>query len=288
MFRREWIAAALAASLAGCFYPADRGRALEARVDRLTRDSEAHKGQLEDAERKLRETLPRIDEKVAEVTRALESLDRASRRSEADSAVQLQKTIEDVAQLRGQMDLYLHKIGELEAQLGRTQAELEGRLASLQGPEAQRAAEARRKAEELERPTDKRQFLSLADQKAKAGEGLVARQLYGEFLKKWPKDPLTGDAHFGLGELFFAEDRCREALFEYGKVIQEHPRSGSAPKAYLRSSECFRKLKMAAEAKLALEELVKAHPKSDAATTARARLAELEPKKAPPPKKGKR
>ena len=44
-------------------------------------------------------------------------------------------------------------------------------------------------------------------------------------MKKWAKDALIGEAHYGLGETFFTEDKCREALFEYGKVIQDYAKS---------------------------------------------------------------
>ena len=88
-----------------------------------------------------------------------------------------------------------------------------------------------------------------------------------------------GEAHFALGELFFGEQKCREALYEFGKVIQDFAKTKSAPVSYLRSSECFKQLKMNDESRLALEELVKSFPKSDAAKTAKTRLAEL--RKAP-------
>ncbi|HSP78526.1 MAG TPA: tetratricopeptide repeat protein [Myxococcaceae bacterium] len=267
---------ALPLALSGCFYPADRGRTLESRMEKL----DARTAQLEEELRQTREqlasTLPRIDEKIAEVTRALESLDRAARRTGADIGVQLQKTVEDLAQLRGQVETYQHRIGELEAALARVDEDTQKRLLALKGEGALKEAEARKKAEELERPTDKKAFLALAQEKSKGGEVLLARQLYAEFLKKWPKDALSGEAHFGLGETYFAEDKCREALFEYGKVLQEYPKTASLPEAYLRSSDCFKKLKMKEESRLALEELVKSHPKSAAAKTARARLEELD------------
>jgi tol-pal system protein YbgF len=220
--------------------------------------------------------LPRIDEKIAQVSQALDSLDTASRRSGADIGIQLQKTVEDLAQLRGQVETYVYKIGELEAALARTNEDTDKRLLELKGEAALREAEARKKAEELKRPTDKKEFLALAQGKAKGGDAALARQLYNEFIKKWPKDPLVADAHFGLGEGYLAEDKCREALFEYGKLLQEYPKSESTPNAYLRSSECFKKLKMQEESRLALEELVKGYPKSDAAKTAKSRLAELD------------
>jgi tol-pal system protein YbgF len=262
--------------LSGCFYPAARGRALETRLDQLDASQAQIQAELKRTREQLDATLPLIDEKIAQVSKALDGLDKASRRSGADIGIQLQKTVEDLAQLRGQVETYVYKIGELEAALARTAEDTDKRLLALKGEEALKEAEARKKAEELKRPTDKKEFLALAQDKAKAGDVVLARQLYGEFLKKWPKDALVADAHFGLGESYFAEDKCREALFEYGKLLQEHPKAPSTPEAYLRSSECFQKLKMQDEARLALEELVKGYPKTDAAKTAKTRLAELD------------
>jgi tetratricopeptide (TPR) repeat protein len=182
---------------------------------------------------------------------------------------------------------------ELEAALGRLTQDAEKKQLAQQGVDAIKEAEAKKQAEAMQRPTDKKEFLALAQQKAKASELPLARQLYSEFMKKWAKDPLMGEAHFGMGETYFAEAKCREALFEYGKVLQDFPKTPSAPEAYLRSSECFTKLKMKEESRLALEELVKSHPKSEAAKTAKTRLTELDKaNKKPaapapaPPKKG--
>ncbi|RYZ35426.1 MAG: tetratricopeptide repeat protein [Myxococcaceae bacterium] len=281
--RRLVLFALLTAAVPGCFYPADRGRALEAKVDKLGADNARLSAELKEARDQLAATQPKIDEKVAQVTQALQSLDTAARRKDADIGVQFQKTVEDLSQLRGQVETYLYKIGELEAALGKNTEETNQRLLALQGADAVKEAEAKKKAEELQRPTDKKDFLALAQDKAKAGDVLIARQLYNEFVKKWPKDALVGEAHYGLGETYFSEAKCREALFEYGKVVQDFAKTASAPDAYLRSSDCFQKLKMKEESKLALEELVKSYPKSDAAKTAKTKLAELDKKAAPAP-----
>jgi tol-pal system protein YbgF len=273
---------ALPLAISGCFYPADRGRTLEARIEKIDATQAQLQKELTQTREQLAATLPLIDQKIAEVTKALQSLDTASRRSGADIGIQLQKTVEDLSQLRGQVETYLYKIGELETALARTSEDTEKRLLALKGDEALKEAEARKKAEELKRPTDKKEFLALAREKAQGGELVLARQLYSEFLKKWPKDALAAEAHFGLGETFFTEDKCREALPEYGRLLQDYPKAESTPNAYLRSSECFKKLKMQEESRLALEELVKGYPKSEAAKTAKARLAELDKaKKAP-------
>lgn len=275
-------------ALSGCFYPAERGRLIEARMDELV----AKNQELEEKQRKSEETvaamLPRIDAKIAEVSKALEGLDKAARRSDADISVQLQKTLEDLSNLRGEVETYVFRIGDLQAQLKKLSEDTDRKLIELKGAEEQKAAEARKKAEQLKRPTDRKEFLALADKKLEAKELEAARTLYGEWLKKWPGQEGVAQAHFGLGKTYEAEDRCREALFEYGQLIQQYPRSKLVPEGLLRSADCFRKLKMIDEAKLALEEVLKSHSKTPEAKVAKTKLAELNKKPAPAPKAPKK
>lgn len=266
------LASGVALLASGCFYPADRGRALESKLNQLANDNAQLSANLKDTQDKLAATQPKIDAKIAQVSQALESLDRAARRSDADIGVQLQKVIEDMAQLRGMVETYQHRIDELDANLKKLADDTDQRITQLQGQEAI----AKKKAEALQKPTEPKPFLALADEKLKANDLPLARSLYAEFLKKWPKDALVASAHYGLGETYFLEEKWREALFEYGKVMQEYPKSAVAPDAYLRASTSFQKLNMASESRLALEELLKSYPKSEAAKEAKARLAELD------------
>src|SRR5260370_1367388 len=94
--------AGLALAVAGCM-STSRGRALETRVDKLTSDNEQLTAQLKDVQEKLAATVPKIDAKIAEVAKALDSLDRASRRSGADAPVQLEKPIAHRALRRGRV-----------------------------------------------------------------------------------------------------------------------------------------------------------------------------------------
>ena len=265
------LAIVLTAFLGGCFYPADRGQVLEDKLEKLTVQNKA-------LEQELKETRDKQNATLDDVQKALEQLDKASRRSDADVGVQMQKTVEDVATLHGSMETIQYRLGVLEDAQKKTNDELAKRA------EADAAAE--KKKEELKRPDDPKEFLKLAETKIKDGDVPLGRALYNEFLKKWPKDEKAGEAHFGLGETYYSEDRCREALYEYNKVIQDFAKSASAPDAYLHTSDCFKKLKMVAESKLALETLVKEHPKSDAAKTAKVKLAELKAGDKPAPKKG--
>jgi tol-pal system protein YbgF len=240
-------------ALGGCFYSSEAGKNLETRVDKLDKDLRAEqKAQAE----KLDQQLPRIDQKIAEVTKALDSLDAASRRSGADTSVQLQKVIEDLAQLRGQVEAYTHNVDALQDRAAAVDAKKTG-------------------ADDTPRPTDKKEFFALAQSKAKSGDIQAARSLYLEFARKWPKDDLAGDAHFAVAESYYAQDNCPDALPEYGQLIKNFGKSKSVPLAYVRSGDCFARLKNTDAAKLAYEQVMKDYPKSSEAKMAQKGLASL-------------
>jgi tol-pal system protein YbgF len=241
----------------GCYSP-EKGKMLELRVDKLTQDNEALRAEVKAQGDKMNESLPRVDQKVAEVTKALEGLDQAARRSDADIGVQLQKAVEDMATLRGQVDAYSHQLDQLQTQVN-----------ALGGkPPVAPAAD-------IPRPADKKEFFQLAYAKQKANELAVARQLYVDFIRKYPRDELAGEAHFQLAESYFTEDKCPEALPEYVQLVKAFPNSKSMPTALLHSADCFQRLKNLDAAQAALDQVIKRYPGTDAAKKAKARLAEL-------------
>ncbi len=259
--------AVCALTFSACFFPADRGRLLESRVDRLQDDNQKLQKELSEATGQLQDTTQRLKS-------AVEQLDSASKSSGANMGVKVDTAIQEMATLRGQLESSQFKVAELEQKLSAASATPQ--------PEAKPVEP---KKEELKKPDDPKEFLALASDKFKAKDTEGARKLLTEFLKRWPRDENIGEARFALGETYFEDKKCREALYEFGKVIQDFAKTKNAPTAYLRSADCFKDLKMAAESKLALEEVVKQFPKSDSAKVAKARLTELDKKPAVPPKK---
>ena len=249
-------------ALGACFYSSEAGKNLETRVDKLDKDLRAEQKAQAD---KLDQQLPRIDQKIAEVTKALDSLDAASRRSGADTSVQLQKVIEDLAQLRGQVEAYTHNLDALET-----------RAATVDKKSA---------SDDVARPTDKKEFFALAQSKAKSGDLPAARTLYLEFARKWPKDDLAGDAHFAVAESYYGQDNCPDALPEYGQLIKNFGKSKSVPLAYVRSGDCFARLKNPEAARLAYEQVMKDYPRSAEAKMAQKGLSSLKKSSSPKGKK---
>lgn len=267
-------------ALTGC-YPIWKGSELSDRVDQLD-TNQKNLAQQQQAERDaLQKKGEELAAKQADLSARLDKLERASHTADADVGVQLQGVRDDLAQLRGQVDEYNHHLGQLDQNLSQLATTTDEKIASIKGPDALKQYQAMKEAQALKRPTDKNEYLKLADSKAASGDTMLAQTLYGEWLQKWSKDPLAASAHLSLGKLHQQQNHHREALSEFGEIAKNFPHSAQAPVALLRSSDSFAALNMADASKLALEALVKDYPRSQEAKIAKERL------KHAPKKKGK-
>jgi tol-pal system protein YbgF len=271
--------------LAGCWYPGDRGKQLEARVDKLEVDNKQLAEDLIDEKKKLAQALPPMNQAIADLQARLDKLDHAARTSDADIGVQMEGAREDIAKLRGMVEEYQHRIDTLDTAIKQLNNDTNEKFAAIKGPDALKKLEAEKSIAKLPRPADKTDFLKLADNQLSSGNSDAAVELYNEFLQKWPKDPLAANAHYSLGKYNTDQNHCREALSEYGEVIKKFPKSEKAPPSLLASSDCFATLGMSDESRLALEELTKDYPNSQEGKQAKERLKK-KPTPKPTPKKG--
>jgi tol-pal system protein YbgF len=284
--RRGVLLALLAAT--ACWVPVERGKQMEARIKRLEGESEISAKQLDEQRAVVRERVAAVDAKIAEVQKKIDELNATAHRTGADLAVSQDRLTEEVRRLGGVLEELAHRLDAIDKALAQQKSDTDARFAALKGSGALDEYEAKKKVEQLKRPADKGEFLALAQEQEGKGERAVARELYEEFVKKWPSDQRAADAHFRLGELWYGDRRYREAILEYGKVAQNFPRSDKAPDALLRTGESMLALDLKDDAKGLFEEVGKRYPRSTAAQRAKARLAELSPppqKKKPAPKK---
>lgn len=270
-------ALAAAASVAGCWVPLERGRQLEARVQRL-------EVQGEEQRTVFRERIAKADQKIQEVQTKIDELNQAARRSGADLGVQLTKLADELTRVKGELEVATHDLDTLERSLGALDTKTEGRFAALRGTGALEEYEAKQRLAALPKGDDRASLLSLAQKEEQEGDKGVARQLYEEYARRWPTDPKAAEARFRAGELLFGQRRWREALLAYGKVAEDFPRSELAPDAMLGAAESMLHLEMKDEAQAVLEQLVQNYPKHKAAARAKARLAEIAPPPPPAPK----
>jgi len=273
--------------LSACWVPVEKGRQMDERIARLETESAATSRQLEEQRNVVRDRIARVDQKIAEVQKKLDELNTTAHRSGADVVANQDRLQETLTQMRGQLEEEQHRLLQMDQRVSKVQSDTDARFAALKGAGALEDYEGRKRAEALKRPSEKAEFFTLAQQQEQAGEKAVARQLYDEYVKKWPTDPRAADAWFRMGEISYGEKRYREAVLSYGKVAQDFPRSDKAPDALFRTGEAMMALDLRDDAKAIYQDVVNRFPKTSAAKKATARLAEISknPKKKPPPKK---
>src|SRR5205814_8123883 len=73
---------------------------------------------------------------------------------------------------------------------------------------------------EQERPTDRGALYNLARQKLDQGQPAKARDLFQDFLSRYPKDELAANTQYWLGETYYADKKSNDALVELHKVLK--------------------------------------------------------------------
>lgn len=102
-----------------------------------------------------------------------------------------------------------------------------------------------------------------------------AKEGFKKFLGTHPKSKLAENAHYWLGECYFAEKKYEEAILEFDEVIKKYPKGNKVPDALYRQGLAFLEMKDIINAKLILREVIKRFPKSDQAKRARKKLQEI-------------
>ena len=278
-------ALAAAATLGGCWVPIERGRQMEARIQRLEVQNVEQSRGLDEQRAAVRERVAKMDQKIQEVQTKIDELNQAARRSGADLGVQLGRLSDEFSRVKGDLEAAQHKLSQLEQGLGALETKTEGRFAALRGAGALDEYEAKQRLAGLPKGEDKAGLLALAQREEKDGDKGVARELYQEYARRYPSDPKSAEAQFRAGEILFEQKRWREALLAYGKVAEGYPRSELAANAMLGAAESMLRLDMKDDARAVLEQLLQKYPKDDAAKRAKERLAELSPPPPPPEKK---
>jgi len=100
----------------------------------------------------------------------------------------------------------------------------------------------------------------LATAALRDGQYDVAEQRFRSYLEKNPKDKLTPEALFSLGESYFRRARAREAAEQYLKVTVDFPRAARAPEALVKLGLSLEKLGAKEQACAAFGEVGRKYP----------------------------
>jgi tol-pal system protein YbgF len=98
---------------------------------------------------------------------------------------------------------------------------------------------------------------------------------FNEYIEKYPKGKLAGNARFWLGDSLYNQGEYELAILEYQKVIADYSNHPKSSAALLKQGLAFEKLKDLETAKLVYYKLEADYPKSEEAATAKKRLNSL-------------
>ncbi len=257
------------------------GDVIDQRLAALEADSKDQREALEAQRQELAAQLPKLDEKLKQVSEALDRLNQATHRSGADVSVRLDELEEHIQSLRGALEETQHRLDQATSAEQQAQKDSDLKLAAALGPQALAAATAREKALKMA-PADRSALYALAYRELQQEKDYdVARELFLEYLRRYPKDPQDGDAQYGVGQSHYLGGHYKESALAFGKVSELYPQSAKACDARLRKSGLsFVALKLKEDAKAALEEtLNRCGGKVAVAKEARSKLAELKKKR---------
>ncbi len=212
-----------------------------------------------------------LDERLTRMESALQSY--------PDTVNRLDTLSQDLAQLRGKLDVLGNQIDTVDKHVHELYLDLDSRLKLLEAAAkpadpaapAADAAPAAPAAKEVEAPADAYDSALTAFNKGNFASSLKQFQA---FLKANPKDPKAVNALYWVGMNQLSLKDYKGARATNQELYKTHPESPKAPDALLNLASAWTGLGDAVNAKATLKILLNKYPNSPAAAKAKARLQE--------------
>ncbi len=249
---RTLATALLMAPLFACWTSASHGEIIDRRLSALEADDQDHQAALE-AQRRL---LSKIDQKLQQLTDGLDKINGVAHRTGADADARLDDLQEKIQEIQGQFDETRHQIQQITSGEQAVASSVDKKLAAALGSKAMAQVTAREKAMKLA-PPDRSGLYAVAFKEYTGRDWDVARELYLEYLRRYPNDAQAGDAQFYVGDCLLQSGQPKEAALAFQKVSDSFPRSEHLCESRLKLGESLVALKMLDEGKLALQDTLK-------------------------------
>ena len=233
--------------------------------------------------------MSQIREQLASISKDLNTLT-AIRESQSNLLTQLNDYSKELQSLRGRFDENKYFIDKTLKDLA-SESELEkARIAALENE--LKAIKTAAPTKEMPKagtegaemaPTVKAEFSDddaskLYDEAhiaLKEKKYAEARKMFERFVKNYPKEVLTSNANFWIGETYYSEKKYEDAILAYEEFLKKYPNHEKARGAMLKQGFSFLQLGDKKTGKVILETLIEKYPKSKEAEAAQKKLKEL-------------
>ncbi|RJG01739.1 tol-pal system protein YbgF [Noviherbaspirillum sedimenti] len=194
---------------------------------------------------------------------------KANQKSVLDLANQNEQLRQEVARLRGQLEVLSNELANAQQRQKDFYVDLDNRLRKL---EPQRVTF---DGKEISVDPAEQKSYDAALASFNGGDYKAASVALADFVRRFPQSGYAANAQYLLGNSFYALRDYRNAMVAQQAVVKNFPDHAKAPDALLNIATCQLELKDRAATKKTLESLVAKYPEAPAAKTAKERLAIL-------------
>lgn len=218
----------------------------------------------------------------------------------ADMLNQLEAMNQEIARLKGELEVANHTIEALQQRQKDLYADTDARVRKLEGALIE-ASHAESKAEEkptasvsdenagstgnvesgkpapvAAQNTQELQALEAANTLSKEAKHKEAFAAYDKFIKDFPTSALVADATYGLGYSQYSLKNYKSAIATQQKLIDAYPNSNKVPEALMNMGNSQVQLGLVAAAKKSYRTLIEKFPSHSLVPTAQKRLKLME------------
>lgn len=192
----------------------------------------------------------------------------------ADMQNQIESLKQEVAQLRGDLELASHNLDAAQQRQKDLYADTDTRLRRIEAAPVQ-AQSTEAPAQQAVEEKDVKAFAE-ADALTKSAKHKEAFAAYDAFLKEYPTSNFVPDALYGMGYAQFALKNYKSSIATQQKLIDGHADHPRVPEAMYNVANSQIQLGQVTNAKKTLKELIAKHPNAEVIPTAQKRLKALE------------
>ena len=229
---------------------------------------------------------------ITDLTRTQQSLDKRVQSLEAlingkgllDMQNQLEQIRQDVAQLKGDLEVVTHQLEDMRTKQNAVYTDLDTRVRNLEtlaqsvtnGQTSTPGANGGNGNTKADVPQQELSAFAEAESLNQAGKYKEAFNAYDAFLKNYSGSKLTPDALYGMGYVQFALKSYKSSAATQQKFLDSYASHSLAPNAMLNLANSQIQLGQIPAAKKTLKELIAAYPSAEVTSSAQKRLKVLE------------